>query len=70
LEDEPTGALDTQTSQEVMDLLTDLNRQGITIIIVTHEPDIADQTERIITLKDGAYLSYRWVESLEYGPSL
>ncbi len=53
LADEPTGALDTKTSQEVMDLLTELNQQGITIAIVTHEPDIAAQTQRIIHLQDG-----------------
>ncbi|NER84028.1 MAG: ABC transporter ATP-binding protein [Leptolyngbya sp. SIO1D8] len=53
LADEPTGALDTQTSQEVMTLLTELNRQGITVIIVTHEPDIAAQTHRVIHVQDG-----------------
>ncbi|WP_017297438.1 ABC transporter ATP-binding protein [Nodosilinea nodulosa] len=53
LADEPTGALDTQTSYEVMALLTELNDQGITVIIVTHEPDIAAQTHRIIHVQDG-----------------
>ena len=53
LADEPTGALDTQTSQEVMTLLSELNSQGITVIIVTHEPDIAAQTHRIIHVQDG-----------------
>jgi putative ABC transport system ATP-binding protein len=57
LADEPTGALDTQTSHEVMALLSELNQQGITIMIVTHEHDIAEQTKRIIHIQDGAIAS-------------
>ena len=51
--DEPTGALDSATSYEVMDILKDVNESGITVIIVTHEHDIAAMTNQIIRLKDG-----------------
>ncbi len=53
LADEPTGALDTKTSEEIMQLFADLNREGITVIIVTHEPEIALWAGRRITFRDG-----------------
>jgi putative ABC transport system ATP-binding protein len=51
--DEPTGALDTTTSYEVMEILKEINGAGITVILVTHEHDIAAMTQKIVRLKDG-----------------
>ena len=57
LADEPTGNLDSRTSLEVMALFQDLGRHGITIILVTHEPDVAEFASRVIVVKDGHVLS-------------
>jgi putative ABC transport system ATP-binding protein len=53
LADEPTGALDSETSEDIMKLLADLNRQGMTVVLVTHEPDIAAWARRKLVFKDG-----------------
>ncbi len=57
LADEPTGALDTRTSVEVLELLQSLHNTGITIIVVTHEPDIAGYAERCVVVRDGRIVS-------------
>ena len=57
LADEPTGALDTQTTQEVMNIFATLNRSGITVVMVTHEPEVARLTDRIIWFRDGEVLN-------------
>ena len=56
LADEPTGNLDTRTSVEILVLLQQLNRQGITIVLITHEPDIAEYASRVLTFRDGRLL--------------
>jgi putative ABC transport system ATP-binding protein len=64
LADEPTGALDSKTSYEVMDLIQKINDQGNTILIVTHEPDIADMCKRIVHLKDGIILEDKKIKQV------
>lgn len=53
LADEPTGALDSHTTKEVMDIFTELNTSGITVVMVTHEPEVARLTKRIVWFRDG-----------------
>jgi putative ABC transport system ATP-binding protein len=62
LADEPTGNLDSLTSIDVMTVFQDLNEQGITIVLVTHEPDIAQYAKRIVTLRDGLIIQDKTVE--------
>jgi|TARA_B110000881_G_C18565183_1_gene512193 putative ABC transport system ATP-binding protein len=57
LADEPTGALDTTTTDSVMDLLKDINDEGMTVFVITHEEEVAEQTKRIVRLRDGVIIS-------------
>lgn len=58
--DEPTGNLDTKSSYEIMDIFKAMNDEGKTIVMVTHEPDIAQQTKRILVMRDGRLVSDEW----------
>lgn len=64
LADEPTGALDSKTSNEVMGLIQQINNEGKTILVVTHELDIAHMCKRIVTLKDGVILEDQKIEQV------
>ena len=59
LADEPTGALDSRTSAEIMALFQDLNRAGITVVLVTHEPDVAAYAGRVLSFRDGTLIDDR-----------
>lgn len=63
LADEPTGALDSKTSQQVMDILKSLNKEGKTIIIVTHDNKIAEQCHRILNIEDGSIKEYSTISN-------
>ena len=65
LADEPTGNLDTRTSLEIMTLFTELNQQGVTVLLITHERDIAQCARRIIEMRDGEILSDHPVQKAE-----
>ena len=58
--DEPTGNLDTKSSYEILDIFKAMNDEGKTIVMVTHEPDIAQQTKRILVMRDGKLVSDEW----------
>ncbi len=64
LADEPTGALDSKTTHDIMKLLQDINNEGKTVIIVTHEPDVAAQTKRNVVLKDGVIESDEFIKQV------
>jgi putative ABC transport system ATP-binding protein len=68
LADEPTGNLDSATSVEVMGIFQRLNDEGITILLVTHEPDVAEHARRIVTFKDGLILSDEPVRQRRMAP--
>jgi putative ABC transport system ATP-binding protein len=67
LADEPTGALDSKMTVEIMDLLRKLNHDGMTVIVVTHEPDVAKYANRVVTFKDGKIIDISVNSSIDDG---
>jgi putative ABC transport system ATP-binding protein len=68
LADEPTGNLDTRTSEEVMGVFQRLNDEGKTVVLITHEPDIAEYAKRIVVFRDGRVVEDRAVASRREAP--
>lgn len=63
LADEPTGNLDSASGEDIMAVFQELNREGVTIVLVTHEPDIAEHTKRVVSFRDGNLVTDRLVEN-------
>lgn len=63
LADEPTGNLDTKSSEEIMEIFESLNNEGVTIVMVTHEPDIAAHTKRAVVFRDGSIISDKMISN-------
>ena len=68
LADEPTGALDSETSRQIMDLLTEINRSGITVLIVTHDSEVAARCQRTIRLRDGQVVESMIADAHQHRP--
>ncbi len=66
LADEPTGALDSETSRQIMDLMVEINDSGITVLVVTHDPDVAARTKRTIRLRDGQVMTEAELAALSH----
>jgi putative ABC transport system ATP-binding protein len=64
LADEPTGALDSESSRQIMDLMSEINQTGITVLVVTHDPEVAARCQRTIRLRDGKVLTAAEAASL------
>jgi putative ABC transport system ATP-binding protein len=62
LADEPTGALDSKTGQEILDLFDELHAQGMTVVVVTHDPNVSTRAHRIVTLRDGLIIDDAYME--------